>query len=470
MPIPVINIAQMRAWEKATWASGQTEAEIIRRVGKRIARRARKLTRADDLIIILIGKGHNGEDARAAKPHLDGRKVKLVELLLPASDLIKVEMILREKPALVIDGIFGIGLNRPLNEAWQKIIAAVNAAKIPVLSVDVPSGLNAETGENFGAVIAASVTQTVGAPKAGLLAPAAWPSVGRLELADDVGFVPCSAKSELNWVLPEDFENFPPPRMVSGHKGSFGHAVIVAGSFGYHGAGVLTAHGAQRAQPGLVTLFTQSEVYVPVAAQLSAAMVNVWLPETSLPENATAFLIGPGLAALKDSEALKNFTRQLWREAKVPVIVDASALDFLAADSFPPDAVRVLTPHPGEAARLLATTAEKIQSNRVQSLRDISRKYGGCWVVLKGSQTLIGRAVGDIFVNSSGNPHLAQGGSGDLLAGFITGLLAQPALRHDAAKTIAFAVWEHGTAADNLQSARTNWTIEDLAEAIGNIA
>lgn len=470
MPIPVINIAQMRAWEKATWASGQTEAEIIRRVGKRIARRARKLTRADDLIIILIGKGHNGEDARAAKPHLDGRKVKLVELLLPASDLIKVEMILREKPALVIDGIFGIGLNRPLNEAWQKIIAAVNAAKIPVLSVDVPSGLNAETGENFGAVIAASVTQTVGAPKAGLLAPAAWPSVGRLELADDVGFVPCSAKSELNWVLPEDFENFPPPRMVSGHKGSFGHAVIVAGSFGYHGAGVLTAHGAQRAQPGLVTLFTQSEVYVPVAAQLSAAMVNVWLPETSLPENATAFLIGPGLAALKDSEALKNFTRQLWREAKVPVIVDASALDFLAADSFPPDAVRVLTPHPGEAARLLATTAEKIQSNRVQSLRDISRKYGGCWVVLKGSQTLIGRAVGDIFVNSSGNPHLAQGGSGDLLAGFITGLLAQPALQHDAAKTIAFAVWEHGTAADNLQSARTNWTIEDLAEAIGNIA
>jgi NAD(P)H-hydrate epimerase len=470
MPIPVINIAQMRAWEKATWASGQTEAEIIRRVGKRIARRARKLTRADDLIIILIGKGHNGEDARAAKPHLDGRKVKLVELLLPASDLIKVEMILREKPALVIDGIFGIGLNRPLNEAWQKIIAAVNAAKIPVLSVDVPSGLNAETGENFGAVIAASVTQTVGAPKAGLLAPAAWPSVGRLELADDVGFVPCSAKSELNWVLPEDFENFPPPRMVSGHKGSFGHAVIVAGSFGYHGAGVLTAHGAQRAQPGLVTLFTQSEVYVPVAAQLSAAMVNVWLPETSLPENATAFLIGPGLAALKDSEALKNLTRQLWSEAKVPVIVDASALDFLAADTFPPDAVRVLTPHPGEAARLLATTAEKIQSNRVQSLRDISRKYGGCWVVLKGSQTLIGRAVGDIFVNSSGNPHLAQGGSGDLLAGFITGLLAQPALQHDAAKTIAFAVWEHGTAADNLQSARTNWTIEDLAEAIGNIA
>jgi ADP-dependent NAD(P)H-hydrate dehydratase / NAD(P)H-hydrate epimerase len=468
MPIPVINVAQMRAWEKATWASGQTEAEIIRRVGKRIARRARKLTHTDDVIVILVGKGHNGEDARAAKPHLDGRKVKVIELLLPASDLIKIEMTLREKPALVIDGIFGIGLNRPLSEAWQKIINAVNAARIPVLSVDVPSGLNAETGENFGAVIAAGVTQAVGAPKIGLLAPAAWPLVGRLEIADDVGFVPCSAKSELNWVLREDFENFPPPRPVAGHKGTFGHAVIIAGSFGYHGAGVLTAHGAQRAQPGLVTLFTQPEVYVPVAAQLSAAMVNVWQPETRLPENVTAILIGPGLAALKNSKALQHFTRQLWRETKVPLIVDASALDFLAGENFPPDAIRVLTPHPGEAARLLETTADKVQASRVQSLRDLSQKFGGCQVVLKGSQTLVGRAMGDIFVNSSGNPHLAQGGSGDLLAGFITGLLAQPALQREASKTLAYAVWQHGAAADKLSAARANWTIEDLAAAIGN--
>ena len=120
MPVPVINLAQMRAWEKATWAAGQTEDEVIRRVGKRVARRARRMTRAGDTIVILAGKGHNGEDATAAKLYLDSRKVKLVELLLPASDLIKVEMILREKPALVIDGIFGIGLNRPLSESWQK--------------------------------------------------------------------------------------------------------------------------------------------------------------------------------------------------------------------------------------------------------------------------------------------------------------------------------------------------------------
>src|SRR6202012_4233642 len=103
MAIPVITLAQMRAWEKATWASGQTEAEVIKRVGKRIARRARKLTETGDTILILAGKGHNGDDARAAKAHLDGRKVKFLELLLPGSDLLKVEMVLREKPALIID-------------------------------------------------------------------------------------------------------------------------------------------------------------------------------------------------------------------------------------------------------------------------------------------------------------------------------------------------------------------------------
>ncbi|HEY4416281.1 MAG TPA: NAD(P)H-hydrate dehydratase [Verrucomicrobiae bacterium] len=468
MPIPVITLAQMRAWERATWAGGQTEAEVIRRVGKRIARRARKLTKAGDTILILAGKGHNGDDARAAKAHLDGRKVKFLELLLPGSDLLKVEMALREKPALIIDGMFGIGLNRPLAEAWQKIIAAVNATSIPVLAVDIPSGLNAETGEHFGAAIKATVTLTVGAPKTGLLMPAASTFVGRLELADDIGLIACSAKSELNWTLPEDFEQFPPTRPAAGHKGTFGHATLIAGSLGFHGAGVLTAHGAQRAQPGLVTLFTQPEVFVPVAAQLAAAMVNVWSPEIELPKNASAFLIGPGLAAKKDSETLKHFTRQLWRETPVPLVVDASALDFLTSDSFPANAIRVLTPHPGEAARLLETTTEKVQANRVQSLRDLSKKFGGCWVILKGNQTLVGRAEGDIFVNLSGNPHLAQGGSGDLLAGYLTGLLAQSNLQTEVLKTLRYAVWQHGATADQLQADRKNWIIEDLAREIGN--
>jgi len=129
----------------------------------------------------------------------------------------------------------------------------------------------------------------------------------------------------------------------------------------------------------------------------------------------------------------------------------------------------ILTPHPGEAARLLKTTAAQVQSNRVAALREISKKFGNCWVVLKGSETLIGRSEGNIFVNSSGNPQLAQGGSGDLLAGFIAGLLAQPALAADVEKTLRYAVWQHGAAADKLSLTRHNWTVEDLAAEIGNV-
>jgi NAD(P)H-hydrate epimerase len=468
MPIPVITVAQMREWEAATWAAGQTEAEVIRRVGKRVARRARKLTRAGDTILFLIGKGHNGDDARAAAKQLEGRRAEVLEMFLPDTDLLPLESALKEKPALIVDGLFGLGLNRPLSDAWQKIISAINASQIPVLAIDVPSGLNADTGETFGAGIEATVTLAVGAPKTGLLAPAAWPFVGKLEVTEDVGLVPCPLAAELNWTQPEDFEHYPPARNVAGNKGDFGHVAIVAGSFGFHGAAVLAARGAQRAQPGLVTVFPQPDVYHPVAAQLQSAMVNQWKPETKLPEKTSAALIGPGLAAPEIFDALKKFTRHLWRVAIFPLVVDASALELLDAEPFQKNFTRVLTPHPGEAARLLKTTAANVQANRVAALRELSKKFGGAWVVLKGHQTLVGRDEGNIFVNSSGNAHLAQGGSGDLLGGFIAGLLAQPALSADVETLLRYAVWQHGAAADKLSLTRKNWTVEELAAELGN--
>ena len=471
MPVPVVNLAQMREWESATWAAGQTEAEVIRRVGEKIAGRALRMSHSGDALLILAGKGHNGDDARAAREQLPDRRVETLDVAAPENDLSRLEAALRSRPALIIDGLFGIGLARPLDDGWKKFITVVNESKIPILAVDVPSGLNADSGQPQGTAIEAAVTLTVGAPKIGLLQPDAWPFVGRLEVAENVGLIACPHQGELYWTLPDDFAGFPPRRGVASHKGSFGHLMIIAGSFGFHGAAVLAARGAQHAQPGLITLFPQEPVYHVVASQLQAVMVNVWKPETKMPESASALLIGPGMVASEFVEELKTLTRRAWRRlvrnSSLPMIVDASALDWLVPHALAKTEIRVVTPHPGEAARLLGKTVPQVQANRPHAVREISHRYGDCWVVLKGHQTLVGRSTGEIFVNSSGNPHLAQGGSGDVLAGFIAGLLAQPALQADAGKTIRFAVWLHGATADALQAARTNWVIEDLVAELG---
>jgi NAD(P)H-hydrate epimerase len=460
----------MREWEKATWAAGQTEAAVIRRVGEIVARRALQLTEAGDLILIVAGKGHNGDDARCAREHLAERRSELLEVTEPETATPKLKSLLALRPALIIDGLFGIGLNRPLDAGWLQLIRCLNEARAPVLSVDVPSGLDAETGQVQGEAIQASVTLTLGAPKRGLLQSAAWPFVERLEVAPDIGLVPCPCASEIQWTMPDDFMGYPPRRLAASHKGTFGHLAIVAGSMGYHGAAVLAARGAQRAQPGRVTLFTGEPVYQAVASQLQAAMVQPWKSEIKLATEFTAILIGPGLAAPDLPEDMKVSARRLWRGALLPVIVDASALDWLRPDPVPQNAIRVVTPHPGEAARLLKTTVPRVQSDRVSAVRELSRQFGNCWVVLKGHQTVVGRSAGEVFINSSGNPHLAQGGSGDLLAGFLSGLLAQPSLQARPLDAIRYAVWQHGAAADCLQYTQPNWVVEDLAPALGKAA
>jgi NAD(P)H-hydrate epimerase len=470
MPLPVITVEQMREWEKATWATGQTEAKVIRRVGLAVARLAVQLTRPSELILILAGKGHNGDDARAAREHMPERRVDLLEVADPAAGISKLEALLSLRPALVVDGLFGIGINRPLSPAWVGFINRINEARLKVLAVDVPSGLDASNGEPQGAAVQASVTLTVGAPKLGMLSAAAQDFVGRLEVTDDVGLVKRSFTTELHWTLRSDFDGFPPMRTVTGHKGSYGHLVILSGSIGYHGASVLASRGAQRAQPGLVTLYTSESVYQVVAAQLQAVMVSPWRPGSELPETCSAILIGPGLAAADVPQQLKNMVVDLWRDYCGPVVVDASALAWLAAENTARPGLRVVTPHPGEAARMLGTDSKHVQSDRLKALRELSRRFSNTWVILKGHETLIGKSEGEVYVNSSGNPHLAQGGSGDVLSGYLAGLMAQPALQKDPLTTLRYGVWQHGTAADNLQEERPNWVVEDLVLKLGQAA
>jgi NAD(P)H-hydrate epimerase len=469
----------MRHWEACTWAAGQTQAAVIRRVGELVARRVLGLARPGEKVLFLAGKGHNGDDTHAAEQHwrLHGRDSELLRVEDPVSSLAAVRTALAGGPALVVDGLFGIGLNRPLDAAWAALIEAVNQSTLPVLAVDVPSGLDADLGEPQGTCIQADLTLSLGAPKAGLLKASAVPFVGRLEVVPEIGLVPCPAEGELLWGLPSDFEAYPPRRPVSGHKGTFGHLALLAGSPGFHGAAVLAARAAQRAQPGLVSLWTMAPVYAPIASQLQAVMVHAWTPGAAWPEHISALLVGPGLAARVLPGELAAEISRWWREATVPVVVDASGLDWLpegpiatGAGASAGTATRVITPHPGEAARLLRTSAAEVQADRVGAVRALSRRHGGCWVVLKGHQTIIGRTAGPLHVNPSGNPWLAQGGSGDVLAGYLAGLLAQPALQADPLLALRHAVWQHGAVADHLCATRRNWVVEDLVAAIGQIS
>ncbi|MEN9733975.1 MAG: hypothetical protein RLZ45_1970 [Verrucomicrobiota bacterium] len=467
MPAPVLTIAEMRAWERQSWEAGAEEQDVIRRVGERLAQALHGQTPTGSRILVVAGRGNNGGDALAAADRLATEfQVERLQILSPETQLDELEAALQRRPDLLVDGLFGIGLNRPLEGPWLGILDRMNASGIPIASVDVPSGLDADTGSPLGGAIRATTTFTVGAPKVGLLTPDALPFVGRLEVLFDVGLrgTPTGA-SPLHWGLPGDFPELP-PRRVDSHKGSHGHALVIAGSIGYSGAAVLAARAATRARPGLVSVLTLPEAWTPVASQLVTAMVHPFEEGHALTTGATAILIGPGLASSSARQQMPAEVVRLWKEFPGPLVVDASALDWVPPH---PSArgIRILTPHPGEAGRLLGGTAQDVQRDRVGALRQIADRFGAL-VLLKGHQTLIGGATGPIYINPTGNPGLAQGGTGDVLAGYLVGLLAQPSVATDPLAGCRKAAWDHGLAADYLECRGGAWTSEDLATRLGN--
>ncbi|MBL9136134.1 MAG: NAD(P)H-hydrate dehydratase [Verrucomicrobiales bacterium] len=473
MPEPILSIAEIRDREERTWAAGVTQESVIRRAGAAVAAVAMRLTRPDAPVLVLAGKGHNGSDAVVAEEHLADRDTVLLRMHEHDPRVLDsahqwLEQFKGRQDALIIDGLFGIGLSRPVEDDWRRLVETVNASGLRVLSVDVPSGLNADTGEPMGVAIEAAVTLTLGSVKKGLLTEPATRYVGRLELAHDIGLVPGPELAELLWTLDGDFSGYPPRRPEASHKGTFGHVAVLAGSMGYHGAAVLTARGALRARPGLVTVYTEERVYPAVAAQLQAAMVRPWRGDR-LPENVfSAFVVGPGLAAEGLSPAIRDEVCRLWTSAPQAVVADATALDWLPRAIAAEAGYRVVTPHPGEAARLLGVTVGEVQSDRVAAVRRISALWRGAdvFTVLKGRHTVVGGASGIVHINGTGNPGLAQGGTGDVLAGYLGGWLAQPTLHQDVGQAIRFGVWRHGAAADALEARGFAWTAEDLAGAL----
>jgi len=348
---------------------------------------------------------------------------------------------------VIVDGLFGIGLTREVSGEFRAAIDAINAAAAvgrPVLSLDIPSGLHADTGVVLGAAVRATATITFIGVKRGLVTGAAAGYTGRLAFdalgtpASILAAVPACARrvrySALTGILP--------PRARAAHKGDHGHVVIVGGAPGYAGAARMAAEAALRAGAGLVS----AAVHPACAAQLNAGRPEIMVHAVAdaaalapLLRRASVVAIGPGLAQLDWSAELFAAVR----DVPLPLVLDADALNLLARDPQHRDDW-CLTPHPGEAARLLGVGTGDIAADRYAAAAALNARYGGV-AVLKGAGSLVSSVDGGVDVIADGNPGMASGGMGDVLTGIIAALRAQGLALRDAA-SLGTAL--HAAAAD----------------------
>jgi len=382
---------------------------------------------------------------------------------------------------LIVDALFGTGLKSALSGIYETVIADINASAIPVVSIDVPSGMSADTSDVIGDCIEASLTVTLGAPKLPLILPPAEQKSGEVVIAD-IG-IPASVIESLEGIRVElmtrdQIRSLITPRESDAHKGDFGRVLIVAGSRGKTGAAVLAAQGALKSGAGLVTVATPRCCAPLVAAQAPEYMTEA-LEETidgtvdfaaadyALALRADVMAVGPGLGR---GVGVTTFVRELLENSEIPLVFDADALNALADE--PALLVGrdgrdvVITPHPGEMARLLGCTVDDVQADRLGIARDFALTHK-LYVVLKGYRTLIATPDGKIFVNPTGSPGMATGGTGDVLAGMLAGWLAQLL---DAEAACRLAVYLHGAAGElaDADEGEVSMTAGDLVEHISD--
>jgi hydroxyethylthiazole kinase-like uncharacterized protein yjeF len=360
---------------------------------------------------------------------------------------------------LLIDALLGTGLKSEVSGLYRQVIAAMNAAGRPIVAVDIPSGVCADTGTLLGAHVRADLTVTLALPKRGLLLYPAADYVGKLVVVD-IGF-PRALRDDasLRCQLLEGHEVTAQlrGRAADTHKGSYGHVLVVAGSLGKTGAGALASVAALRAGAGLVTFAVPHSLNRAMEAKLTEVM-TIPLPEVEegvlgadaakriieQTEGMSALVIGPGLGMHPETvHSLHNILRQI----HLPTVVDADALNALAAYPSSLDAIHaplILTPHPGELARLRHTTTGQIQADRLTAARETAQAYRAV-VVLKGAHTVIAEPEGMLTINPTGNPGMATAGTGDVLSGMIGAFLGQEYAPGLAAR---LAVYVHGFAGD----------------------
>ena len=461
MPRPFalyISTALREVEKRAMGVAGIDEDSLMRRAGQAAWRQLLHTWPQAQRILVLCGPGNNGGDGWVLAQHaLDaGRQVRV---LMPADELPRTPLAQKMADAyrkaggavdvfdgglpdadVIVDALFGIGCHRAPVGRMALFVDAVNASLLPVLALDVPSGVDADTGHVPGMAINAMHTIQFIAAHAGLATGAALDHVGSLSLSGldvpDECFDGLDAAAEA-LARPELT-----PRLRDSHKGRHGHVLAIGGDHGMGGAIILTSQAALRAGAGLVSVATRSE-HVPVLmARRPEAMAHAVEDAASLDallRRADALALGPGLGQADWGRVLFDAATC----ADKPSVFDADALNILV-DSPRPLPAAVLTPHPGEAARLLGTDKNTVQSDRYTAARQLADKFD-CVVVLKGAGSLIAAPGRTTRVCMLGNPGMAGGGMGDALTGIIATLLAQGHAPFDAA---SIGVWLHARAGD----------------------
>jgi NAD(P)H-hydrate epimerase len=509
--IPVLTADEMRRADRRTIDEvGLPGPVLMENAGAAVARVVEERFPRSRRVVVLCGRGNNGGDgfvvarrlgdrARAfllgareevegdARTHLlacegSGGRVTVV----PDPDAWPVALRAVEDADLIVDAVLGTGLrSEPAGLAREAVLALAERfeAGVPVVAVDLPSGVPSDGGAVDWPAARATVTVTFAAPKRGHVLPPACHHVGDLVVAD-IGISAQSlavAGPSLFLLEDRDVAAAFPLRRRGAHKGDFGHVLIVAGSLGKTGAAVLAAGGALRAGAGLVTVATPEPCLPVVAAARAEAMTEPLpatprggLDEAALPRlldlaaERDAVVLGPGLGQEPGTRAL---VRAFVRACPVPLVIDADGLNALAAAAGEPaalDALRrdpatVLTPHPGEMARLAGQPTAEVQRSRPETATALAGRTGAL-VVLKGERTLVAEPSGRAAVAAAGNPGMATGGTGDVLAGVLGSLLA----RHGALLSATAAVVVHGRAGDLAARERgeEGLTAGDVVEAL----
>ena len=374
-------------------------------------------------------------------------------------------------PAILVDALLGTGARGEprgnVRRAVEYLIA--QSGKCLVVSADLPTGMDANTGQMAERAVRADYTVTMGYPKQGMLFPEAQEALGSLrsveiglpaEFADAIP----DAQPGLQWISEADVRRVFPRRQRASHKGTYGRALLMGGAEQYPGAIVLAAEGAIRSGAGIVRVATSVSAAAGVLARIPEAIVGSDLSADFPLAGFDSILLGSGLG--RDPEA-RRLVARLLRETPCPLVLDADAIAVLAGKS---EAIRpcpqpvVLTPHPGELALLLGTDVDAIQRDRLAAAREAAARTGAI-VVLKGQGTIVAQAGKAAWINLNGNPGMACGGCGDVLAGLLAGLLAQKIAPLDAA---CAAAWLHGSAGDlaALDFTRGAMKAGDVAEAL----